>query len=210
MKNIYIVGTAYHYAKFIDDCNIVESMDNADIVLFTGGEDVFPGYYGENRHPSTFYNQDRDIYEEKQFNLAVAMNKNIIGICRGSQFTTVMSGGKLVQDVNNHGIHNTHDILFPDTNEILDITSTHHQMMNPFGMKEDEFIIIAESHPKRSTSYQNGDEKEIEMACEPEIVFYPKTNVLAIQGHPEYMNKKKPIIPKINSLINTIFYGKKV
>src|SRR5690606_17623115 len=107
MKKIYVVGFGLHYMSWINNAIHVENMEEADIVLFTGGEDVSPSLYGEENVLS-FSNPDRDIYEKAMFEEACKNNKNIIGICRGSQLLTALNGGKLIQDVTNHTsfVHN--------------------------------------------------------------------------------------------------------
>ena len=44
---IYVVGNSTHYASWIDNHKLVDNIEDADIVLFTGGEDVDPKYYNE-------------------------------------------------------------------------------------------------------------------------------------------------------------------
>jgi len=86
----------------------------------------------------------------------------MVGICRGSQFLTVMSGGRLFQDVSGHAIMGTHLIKFKDGSS-LGITSTHHQMMNPFYLSKNEYDLIAVSEKNRSSKYltEIGDARTI-------------------------------------------------
>src|SRR6266446_2592686 len=95
-RKIYVVGSSRQYANWMQG-ELVDNIEDADLVLFTGGEDVDPRMYKEPRNPHTGCNLDRDIQEAREFYLANKLKKHIIGICRGSQFTCVMSGGKLVQ-----------------------------------------------------------------------------------------------------------------
>src|SRR5574344_1685246 len=103
--NIFVVGGSTGYTSWIENVNLVDSPLKADIVFFTGGEDVSPSLYGEKAHRTTFANKKRDIVEMEVFNL-IKDNSDILklGVCRGSQFLTVMNGAKLVQNVNNHAI----------------------------------------------------------------------------------------------------------
>jgi anthranilate/para-aminobenzoate synthase component II len=164
--------------------------DTVDLVLFTGGEDVDPKYYNQKPGKHTSYNVNRDAVEAKMFK-SVPANFPKLGICRGAQFLTVMSGGSLIQHVENHGIGGTHDITMTHLygGKRIAMTSTHHQMMNPFRMREDkDYILCAHSTNFLSPVYLNGSDTNIkidETFLEPEIVFYPIHNSLAIQGHPE-------------------------
>lgn len=82
MKKIYVVGDSKHYAKFIDDYELVNDIKSADIVIFTGGEDVCPEFYNAEIHPTTYFNKGRDYDEIAAFN-KIKNNQLVIGICRG-------------------------------------------------------------------------------------------------------------------------------
>lgn len=204
---VFVVGTDYAYANFITRKFIlIDDIKNADLVIFTGGEDVYPGYYGDHVGSKTHYNKTRDELEVIYFEGAMKYNKLCIGVCRGSQLLTVLSGGRLIQHVTNHAISGTHKITIIDENRDIDITSTHHQMMYPFNLNDQEYKIIAKSKSDLSTTYLNGDDEEYSFYkanfVEPEIVYYRRTNCLCIQGHPEYMDKKSQAVMFINVLID--------
>lgn len=206
MKKVYVVGEAKHYANFIKDFTLVEDIKDANIVVFTGGEDVDPSLYGENAHYSTYSNLARDLEEKKIFE-SIQPNQLVVGICRGSQFLCVMNGGKLVQDCDNHGIFGTHPIIDILEDEVYEITSTHHQMQYPYNINPDYFTLQAISYGNRSYYYA-GDgilDLNVQNNGEPEIVIYHKPDkprCIAIQGHPEYMRKEAPIVSYLNNLIN--------
>jgi len=206
MIKVYIVGNQLNYANFVYDHELVDTLEEADLVIFTGGEDVNPAIYDEeNKH--SYINAVRDSEEAEVFLDAMLQDKPCIGICRGSQFVTVMSGGKLIQDVDNHAITGTHSITNTNNSyplKEIDITSTHHQMMYPFNLDEEDYEIVAYSTVRRSTEYNTGfgEYHEDEVPVEPEVVYYPETNSLAIQGHPEYMNKDSEAVKYCNWLIN--------
>ncbi len=96
---VYVVGKAKGYANWLPDVDLVEGVKQADLVLFTGGEDVDPSMYDEPKGKNTWSNLNRDLTEKKIFDEAVATKKLMLGVCRGSQFLCVMNGGKLVQQV---------------------------------------------------------------------------------------------------------------
>lgn len=81
-KKIYVVGDAKHYASFINNYELVSRLEDAQYVLFTGGEDVTPFLYEEQAHPSTFYNLKRDMEEQEIFD-KMSLSQIAIGICRG-------------------------------------------------------------------------------------------------------------------------------
>ena len=75
MKKVYVVGTAKHYADFITNIKHVDNIEEADIVIFTGGEDVDPSLYHEEKHPTTYSNIARDKYEKEMFEKIAAQVK---------------------------------------------------------------------------------------------------------------------------------------
>lgn len=196
---IFVVGGDKIYAQWIDNHILVDMPEKADIVLFTGGEDVDPSIYSCEIHPTTYSNLARDTVEQNIFD-QVDPNKQIcVGICRGSQFLCAMNGGILVQNCDGHALVRTHTI----SNGIKDyeITSTHHQMQYPFKLNKKDYDILYWSD--RLSSYYEGD-KVGDVPKEPEVVLYHADNkplCLAIQGHPEYMRKESPIISKLNKII---------
>jgi len=68
--------------------------------LFTGGQDVSPELYGEQRLSQCGEcSIERDNMEKVLFELALNLDKSVLGICRGIQFINVMLGGTLYQDI---------------------------------------------------------------------------------------------------------------
>ena len=202
---VYIVGGDRSYAElFLDEIKIVKDIKDANVVLFTGGEDVHPDFYGEDVGRLTSTNKKRDEIELALFKEARKYNKLCVGICRGSQLLTVLSGGGLIQHVSNHAKSGTHKIHLINEGVDIDITSTHHQMMYPFWLNKKKYDIIAKSTKDLSTTYLDGNDREKRLPpdfVECEIVYYKTTNCLCIQGHPEYMPKDSSAVRYINVLI---------
>lgn len=150
--------------------------NDTELVVFCGGTDVNPRLYGEEPDPRTgLPDVLRDLNEGCYYKQCVNKNIPMLGICRGSQFLTVMNGGKLVQHINNHGMSGTHPLfqLTKILDEDVEITSTHHQMMFPY-KSENDFEVLATAAGKENTTVI-------------EVVWWPDTKCLCIQGHPEYM-----------------------
>lgn len=165
-----------------------------DTLLFEGGTDVNPDLYNEKRNP---YTSDpdiqRDLYEVEAFNRIQEAGGSCYGVCRGAQFLTVMNGGKLIQHVSGHA--GQHHMLETYDGESIIATSTHHQMMAPMQTKHK---LLAWPVSNQSQVYLGSSNKSVlnwldsDMFLEPEIVWYPKTRSLAVQGHPEYLSEKHP------------------
>jgi len=164
------------------------SLDQADIIIFNGGADIGTSLYNEKPIGRGIpYNpSQRDINEVEVFRLHPNTFK--LGICRGAQFLNVMNGGTLWQDVDRHT--RDHPIIDTRTGEKIPATSTHHQMMRP-NRKDGVVIATADEATRkdaagdhwnsRSGAFFEDDHKDTE------IVWYPSTRSLCIQGHPEYV-----------------------
>lgn len=75
-------------------------LDIVDGIIFTGGEDIAPQYFGEE--PIKEVNEicyDRDITEMELFNRAYKKGTPIFGICRGVQLINIALGGTIYQDI---------------------------------------------------------------------------------------------------------------
>jgi putative glutamine amidotransferase len=71
-----------------------------DGLLLTGGGDVDPAFYGEDRHPATDDAEPgRDEFEIDLARRAMSSDVPVLAICRGAQVLNVAAGGSLVQDI---------------------------------------------------------------------------------------------------------------
>lgn len=169
--------------------NKLKGGEKIDLILLTGGEDVCPDYYNQGTGSHTKYNKDRDSYETKYLIKSYPEIPKL-GICRGAGLLTALSGGSLIQHVEGHSNGQLHEIQINtmyDSN-VFAITSTHHQMMYPFSMDSSKYQIIGHSKYHLSDKYLNDHDENIDLPVnfvEPEIVYYPETKSLCIQGHPE-------------------------
>jgi len=80
--NLYVVGPAKHYANFISNVVLVDDIKKAQIVLFTGGEDVHPKIYGKLAVAEVYTNIARDFEEQAIFK-SIRPDQLAVGICRG-------------------------------------------------------------------------------------------------------------------------------
>jgi gamma-glutamyl-gamma-aminobutyrate hydrolase PuuD len=182
----------------------VNNYDDADVIVFNGGADIGTELYGERsawrgvpEKPSLRDEAEMGIYNEYKG------KKFLVGICRGAQFLNAMNGGTLWQHVDNHG--RDHMMLDLTTGQVIKVTSTHHQMMRPnletgiiIGVAAESTLRVADGvtenrDPKKPIITDNKisfDEaqKLIAHSADIEVVSYPGTRTLCIQGHPEYMS----------------------
>lgn len=204
---ILVVGGDNHYASWINGEKSflepkLENVRNADIVYFTGGEDVDPSLYGQTKYKYTHSNPKRDQQERKFYSEAMNYGKFVIGTCRGAQFLTVLqNGGTLIQHVDGHANGNMHEITFNDGDRLL-ATSTHHQMMYPFNVGMSE-ILAWSTVPLAEEYFFNNSTSltELPHLREPEIVYYRISHCLAIQPHPEMMRSNSELVIKLNVIL---------
>jgi putative glutamine amidotransferase len=165
-----------------------------DYLLLMGGTDINSELYGEKPLPTTDKPDEyRDLSEFNSVMGAIEQNIPVIGICRGAQLLCAINWGKLHQHVPEH--RNNNHPLFCRTSEIdadgiveyvviEHVAADHHQCMIPMG----NYKLFAYA----------GDNN-------PEVVYWPETKCLAVQPHPEWMNKDHPFNIWLDSLIFNLF-----
>jgi putative glutamine amidotransferase len=73
-------------------------LDSLDGLIITGGKDVDPARYGQERHTTTDEpRRDRDAWEDALLTAAITRELPFLGICRGLQVLNVALGGTLHQ-----------------------------------------------------------------------------------------------------------------
>ncbi len=123
-----------------------------DGLLFTGGDDINPRHYGEEKHPEAeLMHERRDAFDLTLFKRADAARKPIFCICLGFQVAHVARGGALIQhipDLNltpkvNHRLVGEGPLTHPVRVEPgtylsyvvggtqADVNSRHHQAVDP-------------------------------------------------------------------------------
>ncbi len=131
-----------------------ELLARVDGLLLTGGSDVDPAIYGEDRHASvTHVVRERDDFEIALALTALTRDLPLLAICRGQQVLNVAAGGTLVQDIPSqvsHGVDHdpererwelAHDVLIlPGTRlrtllgkDQVSVNSFHHQAIKDLG-----------------------------------------------------------------------------
>jgi len=183
-------GSMTHLLQ-LADMQVVDSPEDADIIVFNGGADIGTEIYGELPAYQNIprFKSERDAQEIAIYDSYHNTGRLMVGICRGGQLLNCLNGGTLWQDVNNHG--RDHYMTVLGTRERMLITSTHHQMMRP--NYETAKIIATSAESTRKVSETCRYDAYFETGVFPddkndtEIVWYPNTGSLCIQGHPEYV-----------------------
>lgn len=123
-------------------------IDELDGLVLIGGDDIPPDAYGQQPHETVKVMPEQRYNFERQFIPAwLSSGKPILGVCLGMQFTNVVSGGTLIQDIPsqvgtevNHRRKYHHVSIEPNSSlaNILDndeamVYSNHHQAVDKPG-----------------------------------------------------------------------------
>ena len=212
MRKVYIEGErdgSYHDMWRRWGYTPTKILDDADVVQFTGGEDVDPALYDEVAHSTTYFSRTRDEWCIDIYQWCLAKGIPMAGICRGGQFLNVMNKGKMFQDCDGHGLWGTHEATILESGLKVQVTSTHHQIMRP---NYDKGIVLMEAEPlgtyKEYMAYNEGGVQPDGWAVydghgetDVEAIYYPDTMSLCYQPHPEYCEEKSGCVSAYKSFL---------
>ena len=156
----------------------------ADGLFLTGGVDISPKLYGEEKTPQCGQNDEwRDTIEAACFKAFIKAGKPVFGICRGMQMINVLMGGTLYQDISEE-LHVSHPY-----NSIHEIDAVKDSIIcRLFGEK----FIVNSFHHQAVESLAPGL-LPLAYSADGGIIegFYHKElPILAVQWHPERMAGK--------------------
>ena len=187
-KKVCIIGGNASYIRMFKDAGFEiagAGVLDADLICFTGGEDVSPELYGDKAHPLTGNNPYRDEAEKAVYDQCRTLGIPMVGICRGGQFLNVMNGGRMYQHVLRHT--QDHVLIDSRTGETIWVTSTHHQMIMP----TEAGIIIATANQQGVREWFEGEVFKRDISDQDiEVVWYDATKTLCFQPHPEFSSEE--------------------
>lgn len=201
MRTLVIDEEGSSYASIFEkygyvDCvpfPTVSQIRKYDLICYVGGNDVSPTLYNHQTNSKTYSNRRSD--EPNQLAHRVATEREhcipVVGICKGAQQVFVFNGGTLYQHVNNHC--ETHSAVTTDPEyPIIQVTSSHHQMFDLHSIDPCEYELLAWCEPRSDRYERETDEDVGGYKVDPEVVYFPDTNQLAVQYHPEWMSTESP------------------
>lgn len=86
--------------------DVPRSIESLDGLVLTGGTDINPARYGQDRHAVTEDPDDaRDELEIRLLHIALDLGLPVLAICRGMQLFNVAHGGTLIQHLATADLH---------------------------------------------------------------------------------------------------------
>jgi len=197
MKRQALVIDGYSYAKAIYDTGLhitgdislfKKQPDAFDLVMFTGGEDVSPSFYGHTSPKRMCgFSLVRDEREKQIYQIALKHGIKMTGICRGIQFLNVMNGGTMMHHIDSHA-GSVHPMTVANGEELY-VNSLHHQMCIP----HESGIVVGWATDRISSIYLGDGDNVVEYdGKEVEALIYPGTNCAGVQYHPEMLATNSP------------------
>ncbi len=133
-----------------DEENICQYIDRLDGLVLIGGADIPPEAYGQTPHKTVAVMTDqRYQFENRLIPAWLKSGKPTLGICLGMQFTNVVSGGTMIQDIptfvhdnlTHRGNQAYHEVTIePDStlysilkSDRASVLSNHHQAVDKLG-----------------------------------------------------------------------------
>ncbi|MGB6406674.1 MAG: gamma-glutamyl-gamma-aminobutyrate hydrolase family protein, partial [Planococcus donghaensis] len=84
----------------VGEADLDEIAEHIDGLFLAGGYDIDPTLFGEEPHPNLgVIIPSRDAFELALTKKVLAMNKPILGVCRGAQILNIAVGGDMYQDI---------------------------------------------------------------------------------------------------------------
>jgi len=207
----YVIGVGnqdYGYGNWMQIDRFTNDIREANFCIGLGGSDVSPSFYNMPDSGLCHSVYSVDIQEYKDYKKAIELKKKIVGICKGSQWLSVLAGGKLFQHIDHDYIHK---IKTFDGKELL-TNSLHHQMSDLEELAENSDYKLLAWSESLSNFHIDGNSDDRKCSKEPEAILFPKINGLGFQMHPEMIfksaGKNHPFINWSREILNKFLDNK--
>ncbi len=181
-------------------------LSTCDAIIFTGGEDVVPAYYGKEYDSARCEtNPTRDSLEMALIKEAMQLKIPVFGVCRGQQILNVAFGGTLIIDIpTDHPgnvIHQCEDYLhcFHSVSLVKGSKLQLIAMVDTGSVTSNHHQAIEKPAPGiRIVAWSSDSIAEAMEWTDPES----KPFMMTVQWHPERMNTKSPLsMPLMNAFL---------
>jgi len=172
----------------------VKELESCSGLLLSGGNDIYPGFYGNASSENRCLNIDkyRDELELELINKAISLEMPIIAICRGQQILNVALGGSLIIDIE-EDFNNNVKHKFEGTQKdhcFHNVSIQNNSLLNTIYNKDNAYVnsyhhqAVGKLASKlRCTAYTEDKIIEAVEWNEPDN----KSFLLGVQWHPERM-----------------------
>lgn len=177
-----------------------------DGLLLTGGGDIDPVFYHEDRHPTVEDAEPgRDEFEIDLARRAMAADVPLLAICRGAQVLNVAAGGSLVQDIpSSLSTSLTHSVQTPRDAHAHDISiADGSRLLRALGAAADRACRVNSRHHQSVARVGAGlvasataGDGVIEAIEKPDAPF-----CLGVQWHPENFCRTGEFSPLFESFV---------
>lgn len=189
MKGIEQAGGIAVMLPMCEDPSTLQQLSKSfDGFLFTGGQDIDPALYQchDNEKCEELCPQ-RDAMEPYLLKEVIALNKPVLGICRGIQMLNAVTGGTLYQDLSSEYPATISHRMKAPYNRSQHLVSIEHDSLLYDILKETQIGVNSCHHQAIKTLGNNLKPAAISEDGLIESVYMPhKKFVLAVQWHPEF------------------------
>lgn len=207
-KSKIFIATASSFKSSADwlDGEVVDTLEEADIVLFEGFRDISPEYYQgiKNKGSYTYCKPEIDKEDFKALQKAVQLKKFIVGVNRGFHLLSVYAGAPMIQHMN-HPCH--HTIKLYDGTRLV-VNSIHHQLPDLEYLDNTKYQVLAyaEGLSDYYLDYNDKDTIYLERdvnhhSIEPEIVEFKEFNGIGFQYNVHHLPKSSQIYHLSSALV---------
>mgnify|MGYP001080101638 CR=1 FL=1 len=124
----------------------ISDLSTCEAMLFPGGGDITPAFFGERDRGSRSIDTELDILQLQALEYCLQSRLPVLGICKGMQIINVGLGGNIIQDLPTadchrylgadqyHGVYNvTGSFLHRLYGDTMTVNSAHHQGLGKLG-----------------------------------------------------------------------------
>lgn len=188
VQSVILSGGIPYMIPVTDNVEVLRQIvSRLDGIVFTGGEDIQPHYYGDTPHDKLEeVSPARDTFELMLMKMATDRNIPTLGICRGLQLMNIAFGGTLYQDLptqhpstinhrqENPGTIPTHTVSVVKGSKLAEVIKQEKLQVNTFHHQ-----AIKQLAPRFKAVAWSPD-SVIEA-----IEAYPVRSIMGVQFHPE-------------------------